>query len=407
MKKWKDPMLLLSGIGISSIGGWIYLIALNLIVLDEWGSPVAVVMLYVLKPFAALITNGWAGSLIDRVNKRNLMAALDFFRAVLIGALPFLATDWWMYVVVLFINMGSAVFYPASMAYITTLIPKGNRQRFNALRGLVGSGAFLIGPGVAGILFLMGTPDFALYMNALALLLSGVITLFLPKLEGDSLKETSTFEWEIIKDDWRVVWGFSKRAAYVMILYVLFTCMLVMTAAIDSLEAAFSKDVLHLSNSTYGYLVSIAGGGFVLGSLLNAAFSHKLHHMHLMGVGSVIVSIGYIVYAFSHGFLTIAIGFALLSFALAFATTGFETFYQEHIPVEIMGRVGSLYGLLEGVLVILLTVLIGVGAEGVSVRGAVVAGSIVMLVVTLILWGALRKNSWKKQLNYNSECYNK
>lgn len=96
-------------------------------------------------------------------------------------------------------------------------------------------------------------------MNALALLLSGVITLFLPKLEGDSLKETSTFEWEIIKDDWRVVWGFSKRAAYVMILYVLFTCMLVMTAAIDSLEAAFSKDVLHLSNSTYGYLVSIAG----------------------------------------------------------------------------------------------------------------------------------------------------
>jgi MFS family permease len=407
MKKWKDPMLLLSGIGISSIGGWIYLIALNLIVLDEWGSPVAVVMLYVLKPAAALITNGWAGSLIDRVNKRNLLAALDFFRAVLIAALPFLAADWWMYVVVLFINMGSAVFYPASMAYITTLIPKGNRQRFNALRGLVGSGAFLIGPGVAGILFLMGTPDFALYMNALALLLSGVITLLLPKLEGDSLNETSTFQWEIIKEDWRVVWGFSKKAAYVMILYVLFTCMLVMTAAIDSLEAAFSKDVLHLSNSTYGYLVSIAGGGFVLGSLLNAALSHKLHHMHLMGVGSVIVSVGYIIYACSHDFLTIAIGFALLSFALAFATTGFETFYQEHIPVEIMGRVGVLYGLLEGVLVILLTVLIGLGAEGLSVRAAVVAGSIVMLVMTLVLWGTLRKNSWKKQLNYNSECYNK
>ena len=407
MNKWKDPLLLLSGIGISSIGGWIYLIALNLIVLDEWGSPVAVVMLYVLKPLAALITNGWAGSLIDRVNKRNLLAALDFFRAVLIVALPFLSTDWWMYVVVLFINMGSAVFYPASMAYITTLIPKGNRQRFNALRGLVGSGAFLIGPGVAGILFLMGTPDFALYMNALALLLSGVITLFLPKLEGDSSNETNTFEWEIIKEDWRVVWGFSKRAAYVMVLYVLFTCMLVMTAAIDSLEAAFSKEVLHLSNSTYGYLVSIAGGGFVLGSLLNAAFSHKLHHMHLMGVGSVIVSVGYIMYAFSHDFLSIAIGFALLSFALAFATTGFETFYQEHIPVEIMGRVGSLYGLLEGVLVILLTVLIGLGAEGVSVRAAVVAGSVVMLGITLVLWGALRKNSWKKQLKFNSECYNK
>ena len=97
-----------------------------------------------------------------------------------------------------------------------------------------------------------------------------------------------------------------------MVLYVLFTCMLVMTAVIDSLEAAFSKEVLHLSNSTYGYLVSIAGAGFVLGSLLNAALSHKFHHMHLMGVGSVVVSLGYIIYAFSHDFVTVAIGFALI-----------------------------------------------------------------------------------------------
>ena len=37
-----------------------------------------------------------------------------------------------------------------------------------------------------------------------------------------------------------------------------------------------------------------------------------------------------------------------------------------------MGRVGSLYGLLEGILVIILTVLIGVGAEVVSIRAAVV-----------------------------------
>ena len=407
MKKWKNPLLLLLGIGISNIGGWIYLIALNLIVLDEWASPMAVVMLYVLKPGAALLTNGWAGSVIDRVNKRNLMAFLDFFRAVLIAALPLLSTGWWMYVVVLFINMGSAIFYPASMTYITTLIPGDNRQRFNALRGLIGSGAFLIGPGVAGLMFMMGTPTVALYLNALALLLSGVITLFLPKLENGERVHTGGSNWDVVKGDWMVVWSFSRRAAYVMVLYVLFTVMLVMTAVIDSLEAAFSKEVLYLSDSTYGYLVSIAGGGFVIGSLLNTAFSHKLKHMTLMGSGSVVVSLGYIIYACSHNFLTVAIGFALLSFALAFATTGFETFYQEHIPVDIMGRVGSLYGLLEGVLVILLTVVIGIGAEVWSIRTAVAGGSILMLLITLILYFSLQKNSWEKQLKQHSECYNK
>lgn len=403
MRKWKHPLLLLAGIGISNVGGWIYLIALNLIVLDEWGSPLAVVILYVLKPVAALLTNAWSGSLIDRVNKRNLMAGLDFFRGVLIGVLPFLSSSWWVYAFVLIINMGSAMFYPASMAYITTFIPRGNRQRFNALRGLIGSGAFLIGPGIAGLMFMMGTPTFALYMNAVALFLSGLVTLFLPKLEDGIPVDTRDTKWEVIKGDWRVVWRFSRRTAYVMILYVLFSCMLVMTAAIDSLEAAFSKEVLHLSNSTYGFLVSIAGGGFVLGSILNTVLSHKLHHMHLMGVGSLGVSAGYLMYSFSNGFLLAAIGFAVLSFALAFATTGFETFYQEHIPAEIMGRVGSIYGLLEGVLVILSTVLIGVGAEVVSIRFVVLAGAMIMAGVTV----ALCVFSMKKRLYNYSECYNK
>ncbi|MGM0828736.1 MAG: MFS transporter [Bacillota bacterium] len=403
MRKWKYPLLLLAGIGISNVGGWIYLIALNLIVLDEWGSPLAVVILYILKPVAALLTNAWSGSLIDRVNKRNLMAGLDFFRGVLIGVLPFLSSSWWVYAFVLIINMGSAMFYPASMAYITNFIPRGNRQRFNALRGLIGSGAFLIGPGIAGLMFMMGTPTFALSMNAVALFLSGLVTLFLPKLEDGISVDTRDTKWEVIKGDWRVVWRFSRRTAYVMILYVLFSCMLVMTAAIDSLEAAFSKEVLHLSNSTYGFLVSIAGGGFVLGSILNTVLSHRLHHMHLMGVGSLGVSAGYLMYSLSNGFLLAAIGFAVLSFALAFATTGFETFYQEHIPAEIMGRVGSIYGLLEGVLVILSTVLIGVGAEVVSIRFVVAAGSMIMAGVTV----ALCVFSMKKRLYNYSECYNK
>ncbi|MCA1064088.1 MFS transporter [Rossellomorea sp. AcN35-11] len=396
MGKWKYPLLLLTGIGISNIGGWIYLIALNLIVLEEWGSPLAVVMLYVLKPFAALLTNAWAGSVIDRVDKRNLMAALDFFRGVLIGALPFLATGWWMYAVVLIINMGSAMFYPASMSYITSFIPRENRQRFNALKGLIGSGAFLIGPGIAGLMFMMGTPEFALYMNAAALVFSGVITLFLPKLEMELPVVTGETNWQVIKGDWLVVWRFSRRAAYVMVLYVMFSSILVMTAAIDSLEAAFSKEVLNLSNSTYGFLVSIAGGGFVVGSILNTALSRKLHHMYLMGIGAVAVSLGYLMYSFSQGFEGAAIGFAILSFALAFATTGFETFYQEHIPLEIMGRVGSIYGLLEGMLVILSTVVIGVGAEIVSIRFVVASGSVIMLGIALILCVCSMKVTWKK-----------
>ncbi|MCA1055926.1 MFS transporter [Rossellomorea aquimaris] len=383
--RWKKPLLLLLGIGLSNVGAWIFLIALNLIVLDETGSALAVGILYVLKPLAALFTNGWAGSVIDRLNKRGLMVFLDVTRAGLVAALPFCPSITLMYAVVFVINMGSAVFYPTSMTYMTKLIPSENRQRFNALRSLIGSGAFLIGPAVAGLLFIMGTPTMALYLNAIALFLSGMITLLLPDLEGDSMTGSKKFSFEVIKKDLGLVRDFSRRFTYVMVVYLLFSCMLVMTAAIDSLEAAFSKEVLGLSNSTYGYLVSIAGGGFLVGALVNIAIADRVRALHLIAFGSIMVSAGYVVYSFSDSFITAAIGFSLLSFSLAFAQTGFETFIQERIPVEVMGRVSSIYGWLEGLLVIVATVVLAVGAELLSIRTVVTIGAVVMLLVTVSL----------------------
>jgi MFS family permease len=381
----KNSLLLLLGIGLSNVGAWIFLIALNLIVLDESGSALAVGILYVLKPLAALFTNAWAGSLIDRLNKRKVMVVLDVGRGLLVALLPFLSSIPLMYAVVFVINMGSAVFYPASMTYMTKLIPREKRQRFNALRSLIGSGAFIVGPAIAGLLFIMGSPATALYLNGAALFISGLITLLLPDLEGDSLVGTTKFSFEMIKTDWQEVRNFSRRFTYVMVIYLLFSCMIVMTAAIDSLEAVFAKEVLRLSNSTYGYLVSIAGAGFLVGALVNTAIADKVRDICLIAFGSVMVSAGYVVFAFSDDFVVAAVGFSLLSFSLAFAQTGFETFIQERIPVGVMGRVSSMYGWFEGFLVIAATVLIGAGAQFVSIRGVVLAGSAVMMAVTVLL----------------------
>ncbi|CAM5403499.1 Multidrug resistance protein MdtH OS=Lysinibacillus sphaericus OX=1421 GN=mdtH_3 PE=4 SV=1 [Lysinibacillus sphaericus] len=48
MSRWKYPLMLLGGIGISNVGAWVYLIALNLILLNETGSPLAIALLYIL-----------------------------------------------------------------------------------------------------------------------------------------------------------------------------------------------------------------------------------------------------------------------------------------------------------------------------------------------------------------------
>ena len=277
---------------------------------------------------------------------------------------------------------------PTSMTYITKLIPRDQRKRFNSFRSLIDSGAFVIGPAIAGMIFMIGTPNLAIYINAIALFLSALIKLFMPDIEKDDFIKTKDekITMMMLKVDWKLVIDFSRNHVYIMVIYLLFSAMMVLATAIDSLEAAFSTEVLSLSERDYGFLVSISGVGIIVGSLINIIIVKKIATPWLIGLGSLIVSIGYLIYAFSGNFLIAAIGFFTLSFSMAFINTGFYTFYQNNVPVSVMGRFGSVYGFIEAFFIIIGTVVFGIMAELISIRFVVVLGSLIMFVVTIILF---------------------
>ncbi|WKA50800.1 MFS transporter [Planococcus liqunii] len=385
MKNWKYSLLLLGGIGISNIGGWVYLIALNLIILNETGSPLAVALLYILGPIATICSNSWAGSLIDRVNSRKLMIGLDISRALCIALIPVLPSLFSVYVIVFIINIGSAMFEPTSMVYMTKLIPEKDRQRFNALRSFINSCGTLIGPAIAGLLFWMGTPDTAIYVNSVALILSVFIILFLPNVDSQTVpSETEKLSWKMIKADFQVVYQFSQTNTFILKVYLLFVGMTIFMTALDSLEAAFAKGVLLMSDTNYGFLLSVFGTGIILGSVINTVFSKQLAVNLLIGGGSVFTAVGYMALYSSQGFPGAATGTFMIGFAITFANTGYLTFYQNNVPVKIMGRFSSLFSIVEAVFIIILTVMIGLAAELTSIRPVGLIGSFTFLLLGII-----------------------
>lgn len=403
MSRWKYPLLLLGGIGISNVGAWVYLIALNLIILNETGSPLAIALLYILGPIATICSNAWAGSLIDRVNTRRLMMGLDVFRAICIALIPFLPSHIYVYALAFIINMGSAIFQPTSMVYMTKLIPEKDRQRFNALRSFINSCGSLLGPAIAGILFWMGTPYTAIYVNAVALFFSALILMTLPNVDSRR-KETKgqRYTWDLIKTDFWVVFNFSKNEPYVAKIYLLFCGTTIFMTAIDSLEAAFAKGILSMADTNYGFLLSIFGAGIIIGSIINSVFSNQLAVNYLIGIGTILTSIGYIVFYSSSGFYSAAPGVFLMGFAVTFANIGYLTFYQNHVPVRMMGRFESIFSVVEACFIIILTVLIGVAAELTSIRPVGLIGSFAFFLLGLLalkaVSGAKRQEYFKKDV---------
>lgn len=390
LENWRYPAILLCSIGVSSIGEWIYFIALNLIVLNLTESALAVSGLYIVRAISSLLTNFWAGSLIDRYNKKHLMITLNLVQSILIVILPLFYSLAWMYTLVFIITVASSMYHPTSMTYITKLIPIAQRKRFNSLRSLLDSGAFLTGPAIAGFLFTLGTPNMAIYLNAFALFLSACITFNMPSVETfKRLKFDNAIEkkslYQVLFHDWQMVIRFSLKNIYVMSVYLLFSATIFLMTATDSLEAAFATQILALSEEQYGILVSIAGIGVLIGSFINSAVVEKVSTAWLIGMGSLLTALGYLVFTSSFTFLIAALGCFLLSFATAFANTGFYTFYQNNIPSESMGRIGSIYGFLDAFFIILLTAIFGITAELITIRFVVVSASLVMIIVAIIL----------------------
>lgn len=177
--------------------------------------------------------------------------------------------------------------------------------------------------------------------------------------------------------------------------------MTVFMTALDSLEAAFATEVLSLSESAYGFLVSIAGIGIIAGSLINALFVKNLKLNILIGVGAIFTPIGYLIFAFSHDFIFASIGFFTLTFALSFTNTGFLTFYQNNVPVNIMGRFSSVLGILEAVLIILLTAVIGISADLFEIRPIYIIGSFAFLTLGVMINLVVFDNSKSKYYSQN------
>jgi MFS family permease len=386
MSSWKNPILLISGIGVSYLGNWIYLIALNISILNLTGSAAAVAGLYIIRPVAVLITNTWSGSIIDRVNKRRLMIFIDIVRGILVILIPFIGSLWLIYFLLLLINMVGAFFGPSSSVYITKLVPSENRKRFNSIMSMTSSGAFLLGPAISGILIMYVGTDLCIVINSITFFICAIFIYLLPNVDENIKSVREPIRWKTIMDDWKAVREFAAKTEFFIIVYFLFQGAMLIGFALDSQEVTFIKQNLELSDRDYGLIVSITGIGALAGAFIAAIVAKKVQLRIYLGVGMLLSSIGYVLFYSSNNFITATFAFVFLGFFMAFANAGYATFFQNSVPVGIMGRFGSIADMVQGVIQIGFTMILGFFAEWFSLQFVCLIFSIIGTLLATVLF---------------------
>lgn len=398
LSRWKYPFLLLASISISSIGNFIYLVAINIIVYQITGSAAAVAGIWIVAPLTNIVTKFWTGSFIDYRSKRKIMIVTYFIRALFIGFIPFAPNMAVIYAIFVILSIGNAFFNPASVTYMTLLVPEEKRKRFNAIRSFSNSGAFIIGPAVGGSIILLTSVEITLWLNTLFFIISAILLLFLPDKENIQKAEIPKLTISQITRDFTVVWRFMLENKYISGIYFGYVLIMIFTYTMDAQEVVFAQQVIGLSEFEYSLLISITGIGSVVGALFLSIVANKIPIRNMIVTGLLLVATGYAIYAFSWSFASIVTGFVILGFFLVFLNTGMMTFYQNNVPTEVMGRVTSIYQLVQSGVQVIFILAIGIMADMISLRITIVFLALVMFCLSLVFSGFVLNR--KKAVHY-------
>lgn len=377
--------IFVSGVGISAIGDFIYLVAINIFVLDQTHSASAVAGLWVVSRIAAFIVGPWVGSIADRFSRRKQLISVEFARAVLIGILPLLSHLAYIYGLLFLLGICSTFFRSLFLPYQTLLVPEESRKRVNSTVSTLRYSAFLTGPAIAGVLLMHGNDFIPLWLDSVSFLASAMSFTLLPELGVPQTSNGRKHPWRTVFADWQTAFQFLNENRLFTVLFSLNALIGIFALTADTQEVVFARQALHLGKLGYGMMVTFAGIGFVSGSLMLSIISKRVSTTWLLGIGILLNALGYLLYALAHSFWVAVMGLIILGLFGSGASVGFTTYTQRVMPVTHMGRINSVMGPPQELLNILFVLLGGFIATWLGVRSLMIGMTTLMSLAALII----------------------
>jgi MFS family permease len=319
------------------VGDAVSMVALVVLVVEITGSASAVGGALVAR-LLPTIASPLAGVLADRVDRRVVLVASDLTRAVLVLGLVFARDLATIYVLVFLMGLARTLFNPTVRAAFPSVVGGGDLTRANALIGGTFSASIMVGPALGGVLVASIGVDVAFLTDAVTYLISAVLlsTVPLPRPHRES-EEVEGFVREL-----RSGFGYLVGARVPLAIVIgAFLTILTINATVPA-EVFLAKETFGAGDAGYGLLVSLWGGGMVLGSAMMAVLGNRInlvlfYFLSIFVGASALVGTG----------LAPAFVLALGALTVEGAATGIDnvatdTILQKRVPDAFLGRVFSI-----------------------------------------------------------------
>ncbi len=330
---------------LSQFGDSIFQIAFVWLILDLTGSKAATGAAATVSYLPALLFGIVAGLLVDRWNRRLLMAGADAGRAFLLALAGFLlwrgALSPALLTAAAFGMATSAVlFNPARDSILPEIVPPKGLARANAWVQSSQQAAFLFGPLAAGLLIQWRGVESTfpagviLFGGSLVLLLAmrGVGRAHHVGREPIGLREDLRKGLRAIASDGTLV---------LLLLLTALDNLFIMGPAILG-NVVIVRDTLQGTASDYALLEAIYGIGMIVGSFLVARLAGRVPSGPLLLIGIALDGLTYIPLLACRSLPYLFLFSLVHAMAIPFITVPRVTILQRIVPARLVGRVFAL-----------------------------------------------------------------
>ncbi len=240
--------------------------------IDKERSPVILATALTLRVTAFIIFSPFAGVVADKVDRKKILYVTHFIRMAIISCLPFIHTEWQIYVLVFLLNVFNAFFTPTYRAVIPQIIEGKYFREAVGLSTATFQLLGVLGPALAGIVAVWLGARQIFFLDAVSFIVAAALILSIPKQElqkGVSLEaQQSHNAWGDVIKGIRLLFGNKVLRFALSIEFV----SAIAGAMILVNTISHIKNGLLLDDKYYGWLMAVFGIGaaiaaFLLGSL--------------------------------------------------------------------------------------------------------------------------------------------
>jgi MFS family permease len=340
---------------VSALGSGLATVAAPLFVAARTGNPLAVSAAAGIAWLPWLLFALPGGVLVDRVDRRRLMVAVDCIRVAAMGVLAAAILTGrdsiaLLYVVLFVVNTGEILFHAASQAMVPDVVPFDRLERANGwiIGGATMAELMLAGP-LAGFLFRVahGLPFLANAVTyaASAILMAWIAGRFRPApRESPVTAPDNTARVSGVKSVWSdLSEGFTwlVRQRLLRTMAVLIGLLNITLTGALAVLVLLARQRLGLGSVGYGVLFACVGAGGILGSVIGDRLIAWVSATWTLRVGLLVEAALHLTLATSHSRYLVGVELVVFGVHGSLWTIVASTLTQRLTPPAMRGRVGS------------------------------------------------------------------